>query len=226
MKNLKKMRKFSRFFHFSSIILLSLCLCVNYVQAQPNTDDNTSKSQQQTDEDQLLDNTFRIDIKSISVIYDYYPQKFYTMGRAVITFAMRKGQTIPLIHFDPEVRNSDTLTDIRLNGEKLNFSNEADVRTISFEGSSQKAIEFQRNLGEEMEHTLEMSYRLTFQEGYPFFYTMVSDIKGRGNEESFPTINTTHELARHIINLRVHGDMEFRCIGSGLVKKKTSTDCQ
>ena len=226
MKSLKKISKFSTLTHLLSIILLSTCFLISWGEAQAKSEKNPYDYQQQSAEDQLLDNTFRIDIKTISVTYDYYPQEFYALGRAVITFVMRKGQTVPLIHFDPAVRNSDTLTDIRLNGEKLNVSNEADVRTISFAGSSQMAIEFQRSLKEHVEHTLEMSFRLTFQEGYPFFYTIVSDAKGRGNEELFPTINTTHELARHIITFRVHGGMEFRCLGSGLVKKSNSTEYQ
>ncbi len=130
---------------------------------------------------------------------------------------MRPGQTQPLIHFDPAVRGQP-LHLIRLDGEVLDFADPADVRIVEFDGSSQKALEFQRHPAENMDHTIEMTYRLDLPQGYPRFSPDVNDIEGIGNEEIFPTLNTPHELARHRIFINVHGSSPFRCLGSGLVE--------
>ena len=175
--------------------------------------------------DQLLDQTFRVDIKDISVTFDYYPDSHYVQGKALLTFKMREGQTYPLIHFDPALRY-DSLTDIKLNGETLNFYDVSDVEVIEFGESTQEAIEFQRSLPENIEHTLEMTYRLSLPDVYPRFSTFVHDIQGRGNEEIFPTLNSPEELCRHILNFRVHGQKSYLLIGSGLVEKMNSPAIQ
>ncbi len=177
-------------------------------------------------EDPLLDSVFRIDISTIAVTYDYMPESHYVDCHAKVEFTMRSGQSRPVIHLAPAIRdNAGTVSAIQLNDETLNLSDESDVRIISFDESSQQALEFQRNLEANTVHTLEIFYRLFLPGLYPRFSTEVTDIPGRGNEERFPSINTPHELARHILTFRVHGDTPFRCIGSGLVEK-TNSDVQ
>ncbi|MCP5053072.1 MAG: M1 family metallopeptidase [bacterium] len=172
--------------------------------------------------DQLFNETFRIDITNIRVIFDYVPASYYVDFHAVVTFRMRPGQRRPVIHMDP-VTFGEPVEMIRLNGEELNVSDRSDVRIVRFDGTVQDSLEFQRDLEEGRDHTLEMSYRLTLgstNSGNYVFSTSVNDIRGRGNEALFPTINTPHELARHHLTFRVHGDTPFRCIGSGLVEKE------
>jgi hypothetical protein len=172
--------------------------------------------------DQLQDNTFRIDIDTITATFDYFPGGSYADCRAVVVFRMRPGQYRPVIHLDPAIRDNTIVCTIRLNGEDLDISDESDVRVADFEGTAQQALEFQRDLAADTVHTLDMSYRLNLPAGYPRFSTEVTNIEGRGNEERFPTINNTHDLARHILTFRVHGDAAFRCIGSGLVEETVS----
>lgn len=171
------------------------------------------------DVDRLLDETFRIDISDISVVFDYYPQQSVVDAHAVVTFTMRPGQVIPLIHFDPVLRGH-ALHEIRLDGEILTYGDDADVRILSFPGTTQQALEFQRPFTTAVMHVLEMTYRLTLPQGYPRFSTQVHDLYGRGNEELFPTINSPSEMARHTLTFRVHGDELFHCIGSGLVEPR------
>ena len=173
-------------------------------------------------EAQLLDSTFRIDISTVTVTFDYFPQDYYVDCRALVEFTMRPGQTQAIIHLAPAIRDRNVVRSISLNGEVLNFSNEADVRIISFEDTTQQALEFQRYLAADTVHILDVSYRVAIPVGYPRFSSMVHDLEGRGNEEWFPTINTPHELARHFLTFRVHGDMAFRCIGSGMVREMVS----
>jgi hypothetical protein len=169
-------------------------------------------------EEKLLDNTFRIDLKTISVTFDYFPNDSLAEGQAKVIFNMRPDQTRPLIHFDPAI-HSNAPDYISLNGEVLDFSDSSDVRIIDFVGSTQQALEFQRNLQQGIDHTLEISYRLNLPQGYPRFSPDVHDIEGRGNEEIFPTINSPQDMARHKITFRVHGNTMYHCIGSGLVEE-------
>jgi aminopeptidase N len=175
--------------------------------------------------DQLLAETFRIDIKEITVTFDYYPDDSYASGIATIIFQMRPGQTIPLIHFDPALRY-DSILEIKLNGESLNFYDTSDIQVVEFDGSAQKAIEFQRTLPQNREHTLEINYRLFLPEEYPRFSTIVNDLEGRGNEERFPTLNSPEELCRHVLDFRVHGQKPYIFLGSGLVKKMNNYQIQ
>jgi hypothetical protein len=172
-------------------------------------------------EQQLLDDTFRIDISTISVVFDYVPEETLVDCHAVVVFFMRPGQPRAVIHLDPAINGgTGVVSSILLNNESLNISDESDVRIIGFEGTTQEALEFQRDLVENRPHTLEMTYRLRFTPGsLPMFTSDVYDIVGRGNEEIFPTINTPHELARHHLTFRVHSDKPYRCIGSGRVEQ-------
>jgi hypothetical protein len=208
MRKIKAVRKFlSRYLLFPVVVLLL----------------TPSAGYSLIPEDQLLDSTFRIDISTITVDFDYFPWEYYVDCRAVVEFTMRPGQSRPVIHLAPAIRDSNVVSSITLNGEALNFSNESDVKIISFEGTTQQAVEFQRDLEADTVHILDISYRLTLPEGYPRFCSKVHDLEGRGNEELFPTINTPHELARHVLTFRVHSDTPFRCIGSELMWESFST---
>jgi aminopeptidase N len=170
-------------------------------------------------EDELLNSTFRIDIQRISVTYEYYPNGAFVNCTAVVEFFMRPGQTRPLIHLDPAIRDNQIVSRVNLNGEELDFQDESDVRVISFDGTNQQAIEFQRSMPDDPLNlnTLVIHYGLSLSALYPRFSSEVSDLEGRGNEERFPCINAPHELAEHVITFRVYSQTPYRCIGSGLV---------
>ncbi|MDQ1350793.1 MAG: hypothetical protein QG657_1095 [Acidobacteriota bacterium] len=172
--------------------------------------------------EQLLNDTFRIDIKKIDVIFDYLPGTYTAECKATLSFVMRQGQgqRRPVIHLDPATRDKNTVRAIRLNNEPLDVFNEADVKILDYTNSTQSALEFQRDLAENIEHTLEIEYVLQLPQGYPRFSTEVNDLEGRGNEALFPTLNTPQEMSHHYFTFRVHGDREFRCIGSGLVERQ------
>jgi hypothetical protein len=180
---------------------------------------------QPANETQLLNDTFRIDIDTITVQLTYHPDQSSVDGEATVVFRMRPGQRRPLIHFDPATRadGGQVISFLCLDGEALGWSDGTAVKVIEFSGSTQKAIEFQRDLSANLTHTLLMRYRLTRPAGYPRFSTEVNDYVGRGNEEIFPTLNTPAELARHLITLRVDGRVSYRCLGSGLVRKLPGT---
>ena len=180
------------------------------------------KKQAISPEDQLLNSTFRIDISTIRVTFDYYPDQFLVRGNAEVVFKMRPGQIRPLIHFDLPALHAGSAMNIRLNGEQLQSGNAADMKIISYTETTQKAVEFQRDLPANVDHRLQISYEKALPQDYPFFATQVTDLYGWGNEELFPTINTPHELAHHILTIRVHSATPYRCIGSGLVQKSAN----
>ena len=175
-------------------------------------------------EQALLDAAFRIDIELIQVWFDVTPGEQSIRAQATLTFRMRPGQTRPVIHLTPAVRGSAVT--LRLGAETLDVAQEADVRFVSFEGSSQVAMELQRDLEPDTPHIMELVYDIARTDGYDRFYTEVNDIQGLGNEALFPTINVPHELARHVITFRVHSPEEYRCIGSGSVVRAASSDVQ
>jgi hypothetical protein len=166
-------------------------------------------------EQALLDATFRIDIQRIDVVFDLFPDESVVQASARLAFRMRPGQTRPVFHLTPAVTGTDV--SLRLDGEPLSLASEADVRFVSFEGSTQTALEPQRELSPDGEHLLEAAYSLPFSDAYRRFYVNVNDILGRGNELLFPTLNAPHELARHVLSFRVHGERPYQCLGSGLV---------
>ncbi len=172
----------------------------------------------ETEVEQQLNDTFRIDINNIEVIYDFFPETYTVECKATLTFVMRQGQRLPIIHLDPATRNRNSVMAIRLDNEDLTVFNEANVKILTYTNSAQPALEFQRELAENIQHTLEIEYVLQLPQGYPRFSTEVNDIEGRGNEELFPTLNTPYEMSRHHITFRVHSNRAFRCIGSGLVE--------
>ena len=213
---------------FMLVALLSALVFVSpgckSIQDDQQPEDNGG-GQEQIDEKELLDETFRIDIKTISVNFDYNTNEGNIDCYAVVTFQMREGRNRPLIHFDPAIRSPELIDAIRLNGETLDLSNPADIQILTFDGSTQEALEFQRELGPGIEHTLEMEYRLIVGMGvYQRFSVDVNDIVGRGNEEIFPTLNTPHELARHILTFNIYGFTLYRCIGSGVVEPVDSQE--
>ncbi len=219
-----KMMTFSKSaFLCIAVLLLLIMLTPSHSLPQnlTSSENNFNSLGRRSAEDSLLDDVFRIDILKIKVDFDYYPEEYYADCYAVVKFRMRPDQTRPVIHMDPAIRY-DSVVSILLNGEFLSFSDESDVRVLSYEETSQKALEFQRDLTSETIHTLEFLYRMPLPEGYPRFSSEVSDLVGRGNEELFPTLNTPHELARHVLTFRVHSITAFRCIGSGLVAEVDS----
>jgi len=173
----------------------------------------------------LLDDTFRIDIETIQVTYDFFPDELQVRGFARLTFKMRPGQSRALIHFDPGWRDN-AIDSIALDGEALSYSDSNDVNIREFDGTIQKAIEFERDLAQEGFHLLETSFHLNVQGRYPRFVSEVEDGMGRGNEELFPTINTPHELARHQLTFRIHGGKRYEMVGSGIVESSAAGDVQ
>ena len=178
-----------------------------------------------SDDEQLLNSTFRIDILLIRVIFDYYPEAGYVDCIATVNFTMRPGQQRPVVHFTPGVTNGQ-INSVLLNGQSLSMGNQSDIKIVDFEHSSQRAMEFQRDLPEGQTHTLEMTYRLALADNPYRFFSDVNDINGVGNEELFPTINTPHELARHQLTFRVHGEKKYQGVGSGLFQNQEAEGVQ
>ncbi len=170
-----------------------------------------------------LDDAFRIDIQTITVTFDYYPDGNYVEAVARLDFVMRADQTVPRFHFPPAERSRSIVQSLVLDGEPIAFVSDA-VTTGRPPGSSQAIFQINRVLAPNQFHTLTLAYRLSRPFTYPRFSTEVSDLAGHGNEELFPTINTPHEMARHLLTLRVHGNRPFRCIGSGLVQRQDAHD--
>jgi len=213
--------RFFKYTFFCFLIVFSTLTSSNPSVSAENVDDTAAYSEL----DQLLNQTFRIDIKEIETTFDYFPDDHYALGEAYLAFSMRPGQTFPLIHFDPALRY-DSILEIKINGESLNFYDTSDIQVIEFDGSTQKAIEFQRTLPQNIEHTLKINYRLFLPEEYPRFSTLVNDLEGRGNEERFPTLNSPEELCRHVLDFRVHSQKPYLFLGSGLVKKMNNYQTQ
>lgn len=176
-----------------------------------------------SDEAALLDAAFRIDLREVQATLDVYPDERRVDGRARLAFRMRPGQTRPLVHLDPAAGG-----DWRgaLDGQPLTGSNPADARVVVFEGSGERAIEIQRELTDGGEHVLEMTYRPLFTDGFGRFFTEVNDLAGQGNEALWPTLNTPHELARHVITLRVHSTRPYVGLGSALFERTGAADAQ
>jgi hypothetical protein len=169
------------------------------------------------DEQALLDDTFRIDITAIAVTLTYHPQDAVVDGRTQLRFRLRPGQRRPRLHFDPACRGQ-VISAWRLDGREREVPGGA-YRVVDVAGSSQQVLEFVEDVDPAVEHELVVSYRLALPGGYPRFTSQVHDLKGSGNEEWFPTLNTPHELACHRLTLRVAGDVPYRCLGSGKVER-------
>jgi hypothetical protein len=200
----------------SAVILLMACLPLTFCQRE-NIPPPVIPTQEKYDlqaEIQLLAETLRINILTIDVTYDFYPDQMRVNGKSRIVFNMRPGQNLALIHFDPALRSA-AVDAISLDGESLSFANTQDVKIKEFSGSTQKAIEFQRPMAQNQEHNLEMTFHLLLPGSHPRFNTKVDDLTGAGNEEVFPTINSPEEMARHRIIFRAHGNRRFVCLGSG-----------
>jgi hypothetical protein len=167
------------------------------------------------DERSLLDAAYRIDIKSVEAVFDLYPTERRVRVSSAVTFRMRAGQSRPLVHCDP-IR-SGTEVALALDGQGLDPRSENDVRFFSYDGSLQASVELQRELAPDEEHRLEVSYDLPLTDVSGRFFTNVNDLVGRGNDVLFPTLNSPHELARHVLVLRVHGAEPYAMVGSGHV---------
>ncbi len=179
------------------------------------------------DEKRLLDDTFRIDIQEIDVRYRLMPVEMRIEAVATVRFRMREGQSRAVIHFQPAITGTSP-DQILLDGEEMDLNNAEDIVRVSFEGTTQRALEFQRELSGSDDHQLTFAYELpfTFTQVGPSFYTQVNDTIGRGNEYLFPTINSPEELAIHHITFQVQGDINYRCIGSGLVTRTDNVEVQ
>jgi len=211
-------------YHISILLLLSLFIMpgcdTGFFGGHGNDKENGLS------EETLLNDTFRIDIKEIAVNYHIYPQSREIDAEARIIFRMRPGQTKAIIHFDPAENPDAGEMKISLNGESLDLNNPQDISILSFPRCDQNALEFNRILDGTKTHRLSATFKLDQQIKNLVFSTNVNDVVGRGNEILFPTLNTPWDSARHTITFRVHGDREYRCIGSGLVTRNPDPSIQ
>jgi hypothetical protein len=168
----------------------------------------------------LLQTAYRIDISDIFLRLDYHPREFYAEAQAEIRFETYRDQTRPIIHLDPVLNHPEQLTGLELDGEVLDPAR--DWRVVDGIDSNQQALEIQRVLKWKEPHTLRLRYRINLSRSYYMLNSRVSDLYGRSNEEFFPTINRFGDLIRHRIDFYVHGDMPFRCLGSGRITPLTA----
>jgi hypothetical protein len=176
------------------------------------------------DEAALLDAVFRVDLETIQAVFDIFPGESRIQAQAAVVFHMRGGQSRPILHFAP----AQTATDVALSldGQALDVDDVRDVRFLTFERSGQTSVELQRDLTAGASHRLEASWSFTLTDAGRRFFADVNDIEGRGNEVFFPTLNTPHELARHVLLFRVHGAAPYLAVGSGLVTSRSAPDAQ
>ncbi|HSD25877.1 MAG TPA: hypothetical protein VLL75_01175, partial [Vicinamibacteria bacterium] len=172
----------------------------------------------------LLDAVFRIDVERVEVVFDVYPSDRRVRAQAAITFRTRPGQSRPIVHFEPARAPSGVA--LRLDGQDLDLTRASDVRLFSYQGSGQTSMEVQRDVTAGGAHRFEASYPLALTDTGGRFFTDVNDIEGRGNETVFPTLNTPHELARHVLVLRVHAAEPYLAVGSGLLTRRDAGDVQ
>jgi hypothetical protein len=137
---------------------------------------------------------------------------------------MRAGQQRPILHFEPAAAPSGLA--LRLDGRDLDPAAATDVRLFSYEGSGQISVELQRDLAAGGPHALEASYPLALPDSGGRFFADVNDLRGSGNETVFPTLNTPHELARHVLVFRVHAAEPYLAVGSGRVVQRSGGDVQ
>jgi hypothetical protein len=175
-------------------------------------------------EPDLLDAVFRIDIERIEGTFDLHPADRRAYAQASVTFRMRPGQSRPIVHFEPARAGSGVT--LRLDGQDLGPGWASDARLFSFEGSGQLSLELPRDLAPEVPHRLEASYPLSLGDRDGRFFADVNDLEGRGNETVLPTLNTPHELARHLLVFRVHAAEPYLAVGSGLVTARAASDVQ
>lgn len=172
----------------------------------------------------LLDAAFRIDIERVEVVFDVYPGERRVQAQAALDFRMRAGQSRPLVHFEA-ARTASGIA-LRLDGQDLDVARASDARLFTYQGSGQVSLELQRDLAPGVSHRLEASYPLTLTDASGRFFANVNDIAGRGNETLFPTLNTPHELARHVLVFRVHAAEPYLAVGSGQVTASAAGDVQ
>jgi hypothetical protein len=165
----------------------------------------------------LLDAVFRIDIERIEATFDLHPADRQARAQASVAFRMRPGQSRPIVHLEPARSGSGVA--LRLDGQDLD---PGEARLFSFEGSGQLSLELPRDLAPEAPHRLEASYPLSLSDGDGRFFANVNDLEGRGNETVLPTLNTPHELARHLLVFRVHAAEPYLAVGSGLVTARAA----
>lgn len=173
--------------------------------------------QAQTAIDDLLDGAFRIDIDTISASFDWYPGSGSVDAAATIVFRMRPGQDRAAFNFTPFAASRSSVTRLVLDGRSFNPQSSGDVRVATVAGTRQPFIEVLYPLDPSVAHSLSLEYRLALPSAYPRFSSEVNDILGRGNEAVWPTLNTPHELARHVLTFRVHDPRPFRFVGSGRI---------
>jgi len=163
----------------------------------------------------LLDAVFRIDVERVEAVFDVFPAERRVQAQAAVTFRMRAGQTRPIVHFEPAGTPSGVA--LRLDGQDLDPARASDARLFSYQGSGQVSLELQRDLASGVPHRLEASYPIALADAGGRFFANVNDIDGRGNETLFPTLNTPHELAHHVLVFRVHAAEPYLAVGSGLL---------
>ena len=163
----------------------------------------------------LLDDTFRIDVETITATLDWYPASGWVDGSARLDFRMRPGQTRAVVNFTPFAASRAAVSRLLLDDRPLSPQSDADVRILTVPRTRQPFIELLLTLDAGRSHSLTVDYRLTLPTVYPRFSSDVNDIRGEGNEAVWPTLNTPHELARHVITFRVHDRQPFRFVGSG-----------
>jgi aminopeptidase N len=173
-------------------------------------------------ESALLDAVFRVDVERIEAVFDVHPSERTVRAQAAVTFRMRPGQSRPIFHLEPALAPSAIA--LRLDGEDLDSA--ADVRLVAYEGSGEISLEVRRDLAPDTPHRLEASYPLALADAGGRFFSDVNDIEGRGNEALFPTLNTPHELARHVLVFRVHAAEPYLATGSGRLAPRNGDGVQ
>ncbi|MGH9025193.1 MAG: hypothetical protein ACRDWD_03610 [Acidimicrobiia bacterium] len=181
-----------------------------------------------------LARAYRIDVMDLVVQYDVWPGTDRVEGSAVLQFRLRPGQTRALFHFNPRRlasprRERRLLQALALDGEELDPHDRTDLRRIRSTRTTEPAFEIQRDLDQDNEHTLEISWSMAIgrRNSHPgWFFPNFDDTIGPSAEtETFwPTVSSPEEFTRHRIGLRIHDADPYVVIGSGVVERAEPDD--
>ncbi len=175
-----------------------------------------------------LARVYRMDVSRIDVTYDFRPGADWISGRATLRFVMRPGQKRPFFHFNPLRYTSAEgrfLTSLKLDRERLNPRDSADLRRIRPAPSAEPGFEVRRKVSAGDEHVLRVRWRMPKPRSTPGWFAMnFDDTEGpkQETETLWPTVSSPEMQARHRITMRVHSPEPYRVIGSGRVRRESS----
>ena len=164
----------------------------------------------------LLDAVFRIDVERVEAVFDVYPAERRVQAQAAVTFRMRPGQSRPIVHFEPA---RSTGVALRLDGQDLDPGRASDARLVSSRDRARSRSSCSGTWPRAFRTGWRRATRFPLADADGRFFAESTTSTAAGNETLFPTLNTPHELAHHVLVFRVHAAEPYLAVGSGLVDR-------